>query len=616
MLVEGRDLAALDRAAAAALRRRSVGYVFQDFNLIPALTAAENVALPRELDGVSARRAREQAVAALDRLGIAELADRFPDDMSGGQQQRVAIARAIVGERRLLLADEPTGALDSETGEAVLRLVRARCDDGVAGVLVTHEARLAGWADRIVFLRDGVRGRRDPAAAGAGVAARTGPVIGARWRPALRIARRTARRAPGRTVLVAALVAAPVLGATFLSTAARTAELSPAEKATRALGAADARLEITPFAVIGALGTDGYGAIGDPPKERDPGSVRPERLLPARQPARPGRHPDHGAVPHRRPGHGGQRRGGGHPGADDGGAAPGPGRPVAGRSRRAGAVPVAGRPARRPGRRPGAADRRGPGDRGRPGRRAVLPVLPARPRPARLDRRRGRVDPLPGPAARGHGAGPGAARPAGLLRRAADPARRVPAPRALGRPHHLRGRTDTAALGVVLLVAGIGLFEVVLLAGTAFAVAARRQVRDVALVLSNGGRRADVRRMLLAHGVVLGVLGAVAGVGLGVVAVLVAWPGLERLADQDFGRLLVSPRDLAVVALVGLLSGLAAAVVPAWSASRVPVDAGAGRTVRRAVGGRPADRRRRPGAGGGRAGARRAGVVALVGRPG
>ena len=91
----------------------------------------------------------------LDEVGIGELADRFPDDMSGGQQQRVAIARAVIGDRRLLLADEPTGALDSETGESVLRLLRARCDAGTAGVLVTHEARHAAWADRVVFLRDG-----------------------------------------------------------------------------------------------------------------------------------------------------------------------------------------------------------------------------------------------------------------------------------------------------------------------------------------------------------------------------------------------------------------------------------------------------------------------------
>jgi putative ABC transport system ATP-binding protein len=155
VLVEGTDLAGLSRSALARLRRRSVGYVFQDFNLVPALTAAENVALPRELDGVGARQARRDALAALDAVGIADLADRFPDDMSGGQQQRVAIARALVGDRRLVLADEPTGALDSETGEAVLRLLRARCDAGAAGVLVTHEARHAAWADRVVFLRDG-----------------------------------------------------------------------------------------------------------------------------------------------------------------------------------------------------------------------------------------------------------------------------------------------------------------------------------------------------------------------------------------------------------------------------------------------------------------------------
>jgi putative ABC transport system ATP-binding protein len=154
--IEGTELGTLSRKQGAALRRRSIGYVFQDFNLIPALTAAENVALPRELDGDSSRSARRLAMTALDELGIADLADRFPDDMSGGQQQRVAIARAVVGDRRLVLTDEPTGALDTETGEQVLRLLRARCSAGAAGVLVTHEARHAAWADRVVFLRDGL----------------------------------------------------------------------------------------------------------------------------------------------------------------------------------------------------------------------------------------------------------------------------------------------------------------------------------------------------------------------------------------------------------------------------------------------------------------------------
>ena len=154
--VEGVDLAGLGQKGRAAMRRTSIGYVFQDFNLIPALTAAENVALPLELDGQGSRAARKAARGALEEVGIGDLGARFPDEMSGGQQQRVAIARAIVGERRLVLADEPTGALDSETGEDILRLIRARCDAGAAGVLVTHEARHAAWADRVVFLRDGV----------------------------------------------------------------------------------------------------------------------------------------------------------------------------------------------------------------------------------------------------------------------------------------------------------------------------------------------------------------------------------------------------------------------------------------------------------------------------
>ncbi|MCU7822965.1 ABC transporter ATP-binding protein [Kitasatospora sp. DSM 101779] len=155
VLVEGAVLGELSRKQQAQVRRRSVGYVFQDYNLIPALTAAENIALPRELDGVSGRTARREALAALEELGIPELADRFPDDMSGGQQQRVAIARALIGDRRLVLADEPTGALDSTTGEAVLAVLRARCDAGAAAMMVTHEARHAAWADRVVFLRDG-----------------------------------------------------------------------------------------------------------------------------------------------------------------------------------------------------------------------------------------------------------------------------------------------------------------------------------------------------------------------------------------------------------------------------------------------------------------------------
>jgi putative ABC transport system ATP-binding protein len=155
VLVEGTDLANLNRHELAAIRRRSAGYVFQDLNLIPALTAAENVALPRELDGMRPRPARKEALLALEEVGMDELADRFPDELSGGQQQRVAIARALVGPRRLVLADEPTGALDSTTGELVLRVLRARCDSGASGVLVTHEARHAAWADRVVFLRDG-----------------------------------------------------------------------------------------------------------------------------------------------------------------------------------------------------------------------------------------------------------------------------------------------------------------------------------------------------------------------------------------------------------------------------------------------------------------------------
>jgi len=155
VLVEGIDLAAVSRTERARMRRRSIGYVFQDFNLLQGLTALENVTLPLELDGVPSKAARVTALEAMEELDVADRASRYPDELSGGERQRVAIARAIVGERELLLADEPTGALDSVNGEAVMRLLRAATQRGVAGVVVTHEAQLASWADRVVFLRDG-----------------------------------------------------------------------------------------------------------------------------------------------------------------------------------------------------------------------------------------------------------------------------------------------------------------------------------------------------------------------------------------------------------------------------------------------------------------------------
>ncbi len=155
-IIQGHDLAAIGARGLAELRRRVIGYVFQDFNLLPGLTAAENVALPLELDGASQAAARGASLKALDDVQLGHLAQRFPDDLSGGEKQRVAIARAFVGPRQLLLADEPTGALDSVTGDIVMRLMREQCDQGRTTILVTHDASHAAWADRILFLRDGL----------------------------------------------------------------------------------------------------------------------------------------------------------------------------------------------------------------------------------------------------------------------------------------------------------------------------------------------------------------------------------------------------------------------------------------------------------------------------
>jgi putative ABC transport system ATP-binding protein len=156
VLIADQAVRQLSRNAKARLRRRVIGYVFQDFNLLPGLTAAENVSLPLELDGTSGRKARVAALKALDGFGLSDRAVHYPDQLSGGERQRVAIARAMVGDRRLLLADEPSGALDSANAEAVMRLLRDACKNaGMTAVVVTHDAQLACWADRVMFLRDG-----------------------------------------------------------------------------------------------------------------------------------------------------------------------------------------------------------------------------------------------------------------------------------------------------------------------------------------------------------------------------------------------------------------------------------------------------------------------------
>ena len=154
-LLDGTDMATMSARGRARVRRESIGFVFQDFNLVPSLTVLENVALPLDLGGATRATARSEARRALATVKLRERASSFPDDLSGGQRQRVAIARAIVGRRQLLLADEPTGALDSVTGDTVLSALRDRADEGAAVVLVTHDARHAAWADKIVYIADG-----------------------------------------------------------------------------------------------------------------------------------------------------------------------------------------------------------------------------------------------------------------------------------------------------------------------------------------------------------------------------------------------------------------------------------------------------------------------------
>lgn len=153
MLIEAEPLAGLNDDALANLRRRRIGFVLQFFNLFPLLSALENVAFPLLLDG--RRDALALARDALTRVGLDARAEHRPGALSGGEQQRVAVARALVTRPAVVLADEPTGSLDTLAGEDVLRLLRAAADDGQAVLLITHDAPAAAYADRVVRLRDG-----------------------------------------------------------------------------------------------------------------------------------------------------------------------------------------------------------------------------------------------------------------------------------------------------------------------------------------------------------------------------------------------------------------------------------------------------------------------------
>ncbi|MET8305893.1 ABC transporter ATP-binding protein [Micromonospora sp. NPDC005173] len=157
LVIGGRDVSALSPPEMATLRNETIGFVFQAFHLLPRTSAVENVALPLVYRGVSARRRRERAAAMLGRVGLGHRLDHRPNQMSGGEQQRVAIARALVTEPTVLLADEPTGNLDSVTGAAVLELLeQLNIESGVALVMVTHDQEVAARARRRITMRDGV----------------------------------------------------------------------------------------------------------------------------------------------------------------------------------------------------------------------------------------------------------------------------------------------------------------------------------------------------------------------------------------------------------------------------------------------------------------------------
>ena len=152
---DGVDVSTLDAEELATLRRDKIGFVFQGFHLLPRMNATDNVAMPLGYARVAPAERRQRALAALASVGLAERAGHRPNELSGGQQQRVAIARALINKPPILLADEPTGALDSRTGEEILALFKRLRDENHTVILITHDAEVAAHADRIFVMRDG-----------------------------------------------------------------------------------------------------------------------------------------------------------------------------------------------------------------------------------------------------------------------------------------------------------------------------------------------------------------------------------------------------------------------------------------------------------------------------
>lgn len=161
VILDGQDISKCTDNEMSDLRLHKIGFVFQNFQLLPKQTALENVELPLTYAGIPKKERKERALAALKRVGLEERVDFQPNQLSGGQKQRVAIARAMVNNPRILLADEPTGALDSASGEQVMELFQRLNDEGVSILMITHDSEIAGYAQRKVVIRDGILKRRD-----------------------------------------------------------------------------------------------------------------------------------------------------------------------------------------------------------------------------------------------------------------------------------------------------------------------------------------------------------------------------------------------------------------------------------------------------------------------